>query len=188
LAVQYLLDKGLDGIVSLTLSGPLLSTPKWIMDADLLREELPETVQVTLRQHENAGTTDSDEYEKAAEVFYERFLYHGERPEIPDCEGSAFNGVVYEHMWGPTEFYATGNLLDFDVTDRLSELDLPVLFIVGQFDEARPETVGGFQKLVPGARLEIIDDAGHASLSRNPERYREILQDFLRDAESGAMN
>ena len=40
-----------------------------------------------------------------------------------------------------SKFYATGNLLSFDVSGRLGELRLPVLFIVGRYDEARPETM-----------------------------------------------
>jgi proline iminopeptidase len=45
LAAAYVLEKGTDGIVSLTLSSPLLSTPQWIVDANLLRAQLPEDVQ-----------------------------------------------------------------------------------------------------------------------------------------------
>ena len=62
-------------------------------------------------------------------------------------------------MWGPTEFHATGTLLGFDVTDRLHEIDVPVLFITGEFDEARPETVMEFQQSVAGARLEELEVA-----------------------------
>ena len=87
-------------------------------------------------------------------------------------------------MWGPTEFYAPGSLRDFDLTPRLSSIRVPTLFITGEFDEARPETVAQFAKAVPGARFEIIPDVGHASASRKPDLYRQILRDFINEAEA----
>ena len=66
LAAAYLLDQGTDGIASVILSSPLLSTPLWIEDANYLRSLLPADVQETLTEHEEAGTTDSDEYKAAS--------------------------------------------------------------------------------------------------------------------------
>jgi len=177
LAAAYVLEKGTQGIVSLTLSSPLLSTPLWIEDANTLRQQLPAEVQQTLAEHERAGTTDSKEYQE---------VYAGERPKrAASCAGAPWSQVIYEYMWGPTEFYATGNLVDFDVTDRLHEIDVPVLFMAGEFDEARPQRVAEFQKLIPGSRLEIIKDAAHASLSKKPDQYRQILKEFFASAEAG---
>ncbi len=82
-------------------------------------------------------------------------------------------------MWGPTEFHATGTLLEFDVTDRLQEIDVPVLFIAGQFDEARPERVAEFQKLIPGSKLTVILDAAHETLSKKPDEYRNVIEAFF---------
>jgi proline iminopeptidase len=186
LAAAYVLEKGTQGIVSLTLSSPLLSTPLWIEDANTLRQQLPEEVQQTLTEHEQAGTTDSEEYQEASAVFYKRHVYAGERPKrAASCAGAPWSQVIYEYMWGPTEFYATGNLVNFDVTDRLHEIDVPVLFMAGEFDEARPERVAEFQKLIPGSQLEIIEDAAHASLSKKPDQYRHILKEFFAAAEAG---
>jgi proline iminopeptidase len=141
---------------------------------------LPEDVQQTLTEHEEAGTTDSDEYEQASAEFYKRHVYGGERPEPPAaCNGVVWSELIYEHMWGPTEFYATGTLENFDVSARLHEIDVPVLFMTGEFDEARPETVREFQKQVRGSKLQVIKDAAHASLSRQPEEYRRVLEEFL---------
>jgi proline iminopeptidase len=180
LAAAYVLEKGTKGIASITFSSPLLSTPIWIEDANYLRSLLPEDVQQTLTEHENAGTTDSDEYEKASAEFYKRHVYGGERPEPPAaCKGVIWSELIYEYMWGPTEFYATGTLENFDVTGRLHEIDVPVLFLAGEFDEARPETVREFQKQVPGSKLQVIKDAAHASLSRQPDAYRRVLEEFL---------
>ena len=112
-------------------------------------------------------------------------MYAGERPEPPaECEGAPWSQFVYEYMWGPQEFYATGTLINFDVTDRLNEIDVPVLFLTGQFDEARPETVASFQKLIPGSQFKVIMDAGHATLSKKPEEYRAILEKFLDSVEN----
>ncbi len=184
LAAAYVLEKGTDGISSVILSSPLLSTPLWVADANIQRSQLPEDVQRTLVEHEEAGTTDSEEYEAASEVYYERHMYAGEKPEPnPECASAPWSQFVYEYMWGPQEFYATGTLVDFDVTDRLYEIDVPVLFLTGQFDEARPETVAGFQKLVPGSQFTIIMDAGHATLSKKPQEYRTILENFLDSVE-----
>ncbi len=185
LAAAYVLEKGTDGIASVILSSPLLSTRMWIEDANFLRSQLPEDVQRTLTEHEHAGTTDSDEYQAASDVFYERHVFGGERAESPpECDGAPPGRFVYETMWGPTEFHATGTLLDFDVTDRLHAIDVPVLFIAGQFDEARPETVAEFQKLVPGSKLFVILDAAHGTLSKKPNEYRSILENFLDSVEN----
>ena len=180
LAAAYVLEKGTAGIASVVLSSPLLSTPLWIEDANNLRSLLPADVQKTLTEHEAAGTTDSDEYKTASDIFYERHVYGGERVEDPaECDGAPSGQFVYEFMWGPTEFYATGNLIDFDVTDRLHEIDVPVLFIAGEFDEARPERVAEFQKLVPGSKMTVILDAAHGTLSRKPDEYRNVVETFL---------
>ncbi len=184
LAAAYVLEKGTDGIASVILSSPLLSTTLWIEDANYLRSLLPVDVQKTLTEHEEAGTTDSDEYGAATDVFYKRHVFGGEQIESPaECDGAPPGRFVYKYMWGPTEFHATGNLLDFDVTDRLHEIDLPVLFIAGQFDEARPERVAEFQNLIPGSKLTVILDAAHGTLSRKPDEYRNILENFLDSVE-----
>ena len=180
LAAAYVLEKGTDGIASVILSSPLLSTPQWVADANYLRRQLPADVQETLTRHEEAGTTDSDEYREATRVFYSRHVSRGERQEeSTGCDGAPGNGFIYNYMWGPTEFHATGTLIDFDVTDRLHEIDVPVLFMTGEYDEARPVTVAKFQQLIPGAQMIIIKDVAHASLSRAPDVYRQALEKFL---------
>jgi proline iminopeptidase len=183
LASYYTLETGGKGIVSLTLSSPLISTGKWIEDTGILRSELPKEVQAVLDEHEAAGTTDSPAYAAATEVFYAQYFTRGPAIEEYNCPDAPRNSDIYEQMWGPTEFYATGSLQDFDLTERLRDLAVPTLFITGEFDEARPETIAQFTRLVPGARLEIIPGVGHASFSRAPDHFRQIVITFLEEAE-----
>ena len=83
LAAAYVLEKGTDGIVSVTLSSPLLSTRLWIEDANYLRSKLPADVQAILSHHERAGTINSPEYQNASAEFYRRHVYGGERRPRP---------------------------------------------------------------------------------------------------------
>lgn len=183
LAAYYVLEKGGEGIKSLILSSPLISTPQWIEDANFLRAQLPEEIQAVLDEHERAGTTDSEAYEAASDEFYARHVSRGDAVEKFDCSDAPWNSAIYLQMWGPTEFYATGSLRDFDLTARLPDIDVPTLFITGEFDEARPQTVAKFAAAVPGARFEVIAGVGHASASRAPELYRQIVGEFIKDVE-----
>tara|TARA_B100001173_G_C15897609_1_gene508421 strand:- start:20 stop:964 length:945 start_codon:yes stop_codon:yes gene_type:complete len=183
LAGAYILEKGTSGVASIIFSSPLLSTPLWIEDANYLRSQLPQDIQDTLKTHEEANTTNTDEYRAASSVFYERHLTRGKAKEEVNCGGAPWNQVIYEHMWGPTEFHATGNLIDFDLSDQLFKIDIPVLFITGEYDEARPETIFKFHKMIPSSEFIVIKDVAHASLSRAPEEYRRILEVFLEKIE-----
>jgi proline iminopeptidase len=184
LAAQYLIGNRPPGIESVVLSGPLLSTEKWIADANILRTQLPEKTQEILARNEQAGTVHAQEYVAATDEFYNKFLFHQERhPVVASCAQAPMNMEIYELMWGPTEFHATGSLRGFDVTSRLHEISAPLLFMAGRYDEARPETVKTFAQLVPGSRVEILENSGHMAPLEEPERYAAILERFFEMSE-----
>jgi proline iminopeptidase len=87
-------------------------------------------------------------------------------------------------MWGPTEFNATGTLIHYDRSQDLWKIKEQVMFISGEFDEARPETMYHFQKFVPGSSVEIIKDAGHMTILDQPEAYTKAIRNFLKWVES----
>ena len=184
--IEYMLTKKPKGVKSIIFSGPLLSTPVWIQDAKILLSELPQNIQDTIQKYEHLKDYSAVEYVKATDYFYSRFLSVKEWPATPppDCNGAlGFNGQPYNFMWGPTEFNATGTLKNFDRTDRLHELKQPVLFIAGEYDEARPETMYSFQKLAPGSQVAIIKNAGHRKAIDQPIDHTNAIRDFLRDIE-----
>jgi proline iminopeptidase len=83
-------------------------------------------------------------------------------------------------MLGPSEFYATGNLKNYDRTARLAELTLPVLFLTGRYDEATPETVADFHRLVPGSEFVVLEHSAHWSMLDEPEQFISVVRSFLR--------
>lgn len=62
------------GLHRLIISNSPASMPLWMVACNKLREGLPKDVQETLSKHEADGTTDSEEYEAAVDVFYAKHL------------------------------------------------------------------------------------------------------------------
>jgi pimeloyl-ACP methyl ester carboxylesterase len=66
---------------------------------------------------------------------------------------------------------------DFDVEDRLSEIQAPTLFIAGEKDRLI-ESAGEARRMaarMPDAKVRIVEGAGHACLLGNRARLAEIL-------------
>lgn len=183
LATDYLLAQP-TGIVSRTLASPVLSTARWIADQAVYRRELPPEVEAALTQHEEEGTTQLPEYEEAAQSYYRRHVCRLDPwPEPLQRSLAGLSAEVYLTMWGPSEFYCTGNLRDYDRTARLAELGLPLLFTCGRYDQAAPTSVAAYQRRLPGAELAIFEHSAHLPHLEEPDRYVAVLRDFLRRAE-----
>jgi pimeloyl-ACP methyl ester carboxylesterase len=67
-----------------------------------------------------------------------------------------------------------------DRTGALVRLNLPTLVIVGSDDAITPPTEArAMAEAIPGARLEVIPDAGHVAPVEDPEAVNRVILDFL---------
>lgn len=169
-----------EGIKGLIFSSPYLNTAIWDADADTLISTLPDSIQFAIRKGEDTGDFLSSEYLNANEVFAKNFGLRKTRltSEL-DSVPSESNSFIYNYMWGPTEFTATGTLKNYDRLAGLKEVKVPTLFMTGEFDEARPSTVRYFQSLVPNSKFIMIEGAGHATMHDNNEQTVETIRSFL---------
>jgi proline-specific peptidase len=186
LAMEYALTRP-PGLASLMLASSPSSIPQWVAETGRLRRELPPDVQAVLDEHETAGTTDDPAYQEAAEVFYHRHVCR--LAEWPDYvmrthRFVAEHGDVYRYMNGPSEFHVVGTLRDWDITDRLGELDVPTLVVSGEHDEATPAINRTVAAAIPGAESVIYPNASHMAHVEDPEGYCRLLDDFMTRVES----
>ena len=180
LAASYLATRPA-GVRSVVFSSPCISARDWRGDQLAWAEQLPADVREVITRAEAEGTTDSAEYEEAMLVYYRRHVCRLDPwPPVVEQMFADMNTDVYGHMWGPSEFTVTGTLRDFDATPVLRELDLPVLFVCGEHDEAAPSTVRRHAALVPRARVEVVADASHMTMLEQPDAYWRIVRDFTR--------
>ncbi|MGB5202656.1 MAG: proline iminopeptidase-family hydrolase [Eudoraea sp.] len=169
-----------EGIKGLIFNSPYFSTPIWTEDAHKLIAALPDSIQTAIRIAETDSLFDTESYAAANTLFASK---HGRRKKFNkhpfDTVQSKRNSFIYNYMWGPSEFTATGTLRDYDNHLNLKNVKVPTLFTTGEFDEARPETVKGLCQMIPFAKFIIIPDAGHSTLNDNRLAVVTAIQEFL---------
>ncbi len=69
------------------------------------------------------------------------------------------------------------------VFERLGDISMPSLVVVGADDLSRPPHESrAMAKAIPGGRLEVVEDAGHVSNLERPAEVTAILTEFLAQA------
>ncbi|MFN3849559.1 MAG: proline iminopeptidase-family hydrolase [Spirosomataceae bacterium] len=183
--IEYLITKKPKGIKSVIFSSPMISTPDWIADAKWLLSKLPRSVQDTINKYENLKNYAAPSYIAATDSFYTRHLSRKHWPyKLASCKNVGMeNYSIYNYMWGPTEFNSTGTLSNFDRTSDLNNINEPILYVTGEYDEARPKTMFRYKKLSKNAIVQIIDDSGHMTMIDQPEKLVQVINKFLKNVE-----
>ncbi len=187
LAMEYALTQP-PGLASLVLSSSPASIPVWADETNRLRKELPPEVQRVLDEEEAAGRLDSPEYEEATAEFYKRHVCRLD--PWPENVIRTFTGLrehpdVYLTMQGPNEFVITGTLEDWDISGRLGEIQVPTLITAGRHDEFTPRQAQALNEGIRGSELVIFENSSHMQFVEEPDRYFQVVGDFLDRVEQG---
>ena len=77
---------------------------------------------------------------------------------------------------------AVAPLIGLDLVDQLGRIQLPTLVVGGTADViAPPSESRRLARHIQGARLELIERAGHMIMLERTERFHDLLIDFARD-------
>lgn len=182
LALEYAARRP-EGLKSLILFSPLVSTRSWLADADVHIAALPTPYQYVIAEARRTGNYDSDAFQEA-DRYYARQHLSRERlsPLHLACQGRSdpyFNLDLYLRMWGPSEFVVTGSLAGYDGEHLLPKVEVPTLLVAGEHDEARPETLKGFAARMKDARFQMVEGSGHWIENDRPEAHRHVLREWL---------
>lgn len=179
LAQEYALAHP-DAVRTLILASTIASSPFHRQELARLVADLPDWAREPIQRAMATGDNDQPGYEQAVAEAYRRHVCR--IPYPPDVERSfdAMAMPVYGVMWGPDEFLFTGNLADWDVTDRISAVTAPTLITVGRHDELTPASSERIQGRIAGSELVVFEDSAHLAHWEERDRYMEVVRDFLR--------
>jgi pimeloyl-ACP methyl ester carboxylesterase len=160
LALEYAFTRP-GGLASLILNSTPTSAPRWARETVRLAEGL-----------------DDDEFKR-------RHICRLEpEPAVLAESRKTWNSEVYETMWGKNEFTPTGTLKDWDVIDRLGELDVPTLITSGRHDECTPALVEPLHRGVRRSEWVLFEQSSHTPYLEEPERYLATVGAFLERVEA----
>ena len=165
LALEFALTQP-TGLTSLVLASTCASLPAFAAETRRLKASLPANVQQVIDEHEAAGTTDDEAYLEATMAYYTQWAIRLDLP-WPEHVMRSFSSIsadVYGAMQGPAEWNVTGNLKDWDVTQRLGELDLPVLVTSGRYDEMTEALVEPMVEAIRRAEWVVFDNSAHMAM------------------------
>lgn len=179
LALEYVLEYP-DRVASLVLANTSASTQRaaeTMWDAAL--SSIPQDERGEFEELVAGREFDDDAFEEYKETFREE---HVNRSDADPKEfAPPRNPDIYGVMWGPSEFVLadTARLRDWEVTDRLHEIECPTLVISGEYDEIAPELGAELAEKIPNGRFVEFDDTSHVPLWEVREAHTEAVRDFL---------
>ncbi len=190
LALEAALTKP-PGLVGMVLYSTLASIEEWKAATDELVATLPDEVRAALKHAAETGQIDSAEFRAAEQEFNRRFVCRLDpMPELMQRSERALeaDGEVYRVMAGGSEFdngTAMGVLNGWDVRPRLAEIDVPVLCLSGEYDEATPAVMRTLAEGIAGAQWYVLPGASHCSHAEAPNLFYPLVSDFLARLDGG---
>lgn len=184
-ALEYLLAEGAGGVLSVSFVGPYFSTERWIADTDRLLETLSDSSQLAIAAGRASGDFESPAFAAANREFSSLYGLRTPPDEVnwgAACDWAPYapsQPGMYEYMWGPSEFVATGTLQDYDRIEGLRELRLPALFVRAEFDEVSDETIREYTSMVEGSEYVTIAGAAHNIYVDQPAEFDRVLTEFM---------
>ena len=181
LALEYYLKKrNRNHVTSLIFQSPMFSAADWRRDANRHIAKLPEKERKIIRYCHEINATDSKVYQDAMQLYYARHVCRNRAQSARRALVKNPNGnKIYEHMWGASEFSATGTLKNYDRTVQLKQISCPTLFICGEYDEASPNTAKHYAKIVMNGGFVEIKNASHSLLAEKPHKLIKTICAFL---------
>ncbi len=118
----------------------------------------------------------ADDFERAVEFLHEPGrLFHDPDDDLVELSTAAMYdcGQAVVHR----DFLTSDR---FDVRDRLEEIDVPTLAVVGEHDRLTPRWYHeDLAEGIPDCELAVIEDAGHLAMLERPAAFNAAVSSFL---------
>ncbi|KDR80335.1 hypothetical protein GALMADRAFT_208447 [Galerina marginata CBS 339.88] len=163
LAAQYAASRTPKGLKRLVIASSPASLPLMITGIEALLDKFPPGFAETIRKHEAEGTFEAKEYQEATQTFYKKHV------------------CTVDPRWGPSEFSIVGSLKDWSIVDILHKIPYPTLLISGSEDEVQEISCIPFVLNIPKIKWVEIQNSTHLPEFEEPERYFQVILNFLND-------
>jgi proline iminopeptidase len=181
LAIIYLCDHHPKGVEKLILSSTLSDASLWAQEQHRMIKFMSLEDQHAIEIAEKTGNFNDPKYLLANRHF---MLQHAGGPvtkDSPEFMKRAKNSGdrSYQVAWGPNEYSPTGNLKDYNYTDKLQNIQIPTLITSGTDDLCTPLIAKTMFDQIPNCEWALFPHSRHMAFIDETEDYLERLSNFL---------
>lgn len=180
LIIQYMIEHKPECIQGIVLSSTLPSASLWAHEQHRLISFMSQDEQDAIHFAEENNVWDAPAYQQANEHFMK--LHCSDiQPDDPECltREKKSGAESYLYGWGPNEYNPTGSLKNFEYTDRLHEIKVPVLIMSGTNDLCTPLIAKTMYDHIPDSQWELFDGARHMCFAEQNEHYCNVLSKWI---------
>ncbi len=151
------------------------AAPSWKGLVHLLPQVFPDREEQG-EQEAKKLVADPEAAARAGLVNHMRQMFYS--TEMRDAYLAHMGDLGFEPQVGRAVQQATENI---DLTAKLAGFRFPTLVITGRYDmNVAPLTAWRMAHAIPAAQLVFFEKSGHLPAYEEPEKYREVLESFLK--------
>jgi proline iminopeptidase len=87
-------------------------------------------------------------------------------------------------MQGPNEWTVTGAIKGWDVTNRLSEINIPTLVIRGRHDMCTDPIAATLVNGIRNSQGVVLENSSHTPVLEQTHEYLAAISKFMKEAET----
>ena len=181
LAFEYVSNFEHKGLQKLILFSTLPSTKIWNDEHIKMLSEFSDEEKATLLAERDGKEYDKKIHKIALKKFYKNHvgkrskdLYPFKTKRFPKT-----NREIYEKMWGKSELFGTGTLLDWNVENKLKNIDVPTLILSGAMDESSPAMNELMNKEIKNSKWVLLKKSHHIGYVEEADLVLDLIKKFI---------
>lgn len=80
---------------------------------------------------------------------------------------------------GPSEFFVSGTLKTWDITDIIHKINVPTLLANGRHDEAQNETMEPFYQEIQDVEWAHFTESSHCPQLEETDKFLDVISAFI---------
>jgi proline-specific peptidases, Bacillus coagulans-type subfamily len=182
LEMLYLTQYDQTGVKSVMIDGSPASIKLWTQEQHRLISYLSYEDRQAIAEAERTGNFTGPKYLAANDRYMERYCWDDPDENSPEPLRRETNGkrasLIAE---GPNEFTENGTISDYDVTDDLHKIHVPVLVTNGTDDLCTPLIAKSVYDHIPGAKWHLFANSRHLALLDQHDEFIQVLDNWLKE-------
>ncbi|WP_353989638.1 proline iminopeptidase [Pediococcus argentinicus] len=182
LEMLYLTQYDQTGVKSVMIDGSPASIKLWTKEQHRLILYLSYEDREAIAEAERTGDFSGPKYLAANDRYMERYCWDDPDENSPEPLRRPTNGkrasLIAE---GPNEFTENGTISDFELTDELHKIKVPVLVTNGTDDLCTPLIAKSVHDHIPGSKWHLFGNSRHLALLDQHDEFISVLDNWLKE-------